>query len=321
MTKIQATALVTGAFGRLGQMVIQELKQRGYRVLAMDLDNPLNRTLAERLKASYDEVHWADLRKADLAPLLPGLNAVVHLGAILPPLTESAPALAEEVNVTATLRLIQAIEALPAEARPLMIYPSSVTVFGYPEPMTRLMQATDSVQATDNYTRHKVAIEAALAASSIPWCVLRVGVSVDARTLAADLVTLRQLFNVRPDNPLEYVHPVDVATAIANSLDNPRAVGRVFLLGGGHDCQVTQQEFMSTAFKALGIALPASMFGQARFYTSWMDTRESQEILQFQQHRFSDYQAEMQARLGAYRWLTAPLAPLVRFILRRLLKS
>lgn len=316
-----ASVLVTGAFGRLGQMVLQELKQRGYRVLAMDLDNPVNRKCAEKLQKTCDEVHWADLRKADFSFLLPGLNAVVHLGALLPPLTESAPALAEEVNVAATLRLIQAIEALPADTRPLMVYPSSVTVFGYPNPMTRLMQATDPVQATDNYTRHKVAVEAALNASTIPWCVLRVGVSVDARTLAADRVTLRQLFNVRPDNPLEYVHPVDVATAIANSLDNPRAVGRVFLLGGGHDCQITQQEFMSTAFNALGISLPASMFGDQRFYTSWMDTTDSQDILQFQQHRFSDYQAEMHARLGGYRWLTAPLAPLVRFILRRLLKN
>lgn len=315
--------LVSGAFGRLGQMVLAELKQRGYRVLAMDLDNPVNRRMAAQCAAHYDEALWGDLRSVNFAPLLPGLAAVVHLGAILPPLTESAPELAQAVNVDATLRLIADIEALGQQGQdmPLLVYPSSVTVFGYPEPMTRQMQAGDTVTPTDNYTRHKVLVETRLQQSTIPWCVLRVGVSVDARTLAADLVTLRQLFNVRADNPLEYVHPCDVATAVVNSLDNPRAVGRVLLLGGGASCQVTQHQFLGAALGALGITLPRDMFGEARFYTSWMDTRESQDILRFQKHSFSDYQQEMQAKLKPWRWLAGPLAPLVLWGLRRVLKG
>lgn len=313
------SVIVTGAFGRLGQMVIAELKQRGYRMVAMDLDNPVNRKAAIRLSASYDEVIWADLRKVDFKPLLSGVTAIVHLGALLPPLTETAPELARAVNVDATFRLIDAIEA--CAEKPLLVYPSSVTVFGYPEPMTRLMRVDDPVSPTDNYTRHKVEIEQRLAASTIPWCVLRVGVSVDSRTLAADLVTLRQLFNVLPDNPLEYVHPCDVATAVANSIDNPRAIRRIFLLGGGHDCRVTQHTFLSTAFTAMGVNLPRDMFGQNRFYASWMDTAESQEILQFQNHRFADYQAEMRGRLGGLRWLMGPLSPVVLWVIRKVLKG
>ncbi|MBV2235814.1 MAG: NAD(P)-dependent oxidoreductase [Sterolibacterium sp.] len=314
----QKNIIVTGAFGRLGQMVLAELKQRGYRLRAMDLDNPVNRKVAGKLGDLYDEVIWADLRKFDFTPVLQDVTAVVHLGAVLPPLTETAPELARAVNVEATFRLIDAIEH--CTAKPLLIYPSSVTVFGYPEPMTRLMRADDAVAPTDNYTRHKVEIEQRLATSNIPWCVLRVGVSVDSRTLGADLATMRQLFNVRPDNPLEYVHPCDVATAIANAIDNPRAVGRIFLLGGGSDCQVTQHQFLSTAINALGLQLPTNMLGSERFYTSWMDTSESQDILQFQHHRFADYQADMQNRLGGLRWLVKPLGPLVLWAMRKVLK-
>ncbi len=313
------SVLVTGAFGRLGQMVLAELKQRGYRVVAMDLDNPVNRKAAGKLTTHYDEVLWSDLRKADFNPLLSGLSAVVHLGAILPPLTETAATLAHDVNVKATFRLIDAIEN--CAEKPLLVYPSSVTVFGYPEPMTRQMRSDDPVAPSDNYTRHKVEIEQRLAESHIPWCVLRVGVSVDSRTLGADLVTLRQLFNVRPDNPLEYVHPCDVATAVANSLDNPRAIGRILLLGGGGDCQVTQHQFLSTALNALGVDLPQNMFGRERFYTSWMDTTESQDILKFQNHRFSDYQTDMQKRLGSLRWILSPLSPLVIWTMRKILKG
>jgi nucleoside-diphosphate-sugar epimerase len=312
------TVLVTGAFGNLGQMVLAELKKRDYRVLAMDLDNPANRKVSARLSHLYDELAWGDLRSIDFKPLLQGCLAVVHLAAVLPPVTDRAPALADDINVKATLRLMADIEA--RINKPLLIYPSSVTVFGIPEPATRLMQATDPVTISDNYSRHKVEVEQALAASSIPWSVLRVGVSVDSRTLGADLSMMRKLFQVAPDNPLEYVHPCDVATAMANAINNPRAIGKILLLGGGGDCRINQHQFLSAAINALGIQLPRDMLGSDRYYTAWMDTAESQDILQFQNHRFADYQADMRQRLHWLRWLTAPLAPLVLWIMRKILK-
>jgi nucleoside-diphosphate-sugar epimerase len=299
-------------------MVLAELKQHGHCVLAMDIDNPVNRRVAAKLKPLYDELVWGDLRTVDFKPLLPGCIAVIHLAAILPPVTERAPVLAHDINVTATLRLIAEIEG--RAIKPLLVYPSSVTVFGFPEPATRLMQSSDPVEPTDHYTRHKVEIEQRLAVSSIPWTVLRVGVSVDSRTLGTELAMVRKLFRVAPDNPLEYVHPRDVATAMANAISNPRAVSKVLLLGGGGDCRVTQHQFLSAAINALGIQLPRNMFGSERYYTSWMDTAETQDILQFQHHSFGDYQQDMRQRLRWVRLLTAPLAPLVLWIMRRILK-
>jgi nucleoside-diphosphate-sugar epimerase len=311
------TVLVTGAFGNLGQMVLAELKQRSHRVLALDLDTPANRKVAARLAPLYDELAWGDLRTVDFKPLLQGCIAVIHLAAILPPVTERAPALAYDINVSATLRLIAEIEG--RAIKPLLLYPSSVTVFGFPESATRLLQATDPVEPTDHYTRHKVAIEQYLAASAIPWAVLRVGVSVDSRTLGTELAMVRKLFQVAPDNPLEYVHPRDVATAMANAINNPRAIGKVLLLGGGGDCRVTQHQFLSAAINALGIQLPRDMLGSERYYTAWMDTAETQDILQFQNHCFADYQQDMRQRLRWLRLFTAPLAPLVLWLMRRIL--
>lgn len=313
------TILVTGAFGNLGQMLLAELKQRGYRVRAMDLDNPRNRKIAARMSSQYDDLVWGDLRKIDFKPLLQDCSAVMHLAAVLPPVTENAPELAYDINVKATLRLIDDIES--SANKPLLVYPSSVTVFGYPEPAQRLMRAEDPVAPSDNYTRHKAEVEQRLATSAIPWSVLRVGVSVDSRTLGADLSMMRKLFRVMPDNPLEYVHPCDVATAVANVIDNPLALGKILLLGGGADCRITQHQFLSAAINALGIELPRDMLGTERFYTSWMDTAETEKILQFQHHRFADYQQDMHQRLRYARWLTAPLAPLVLWAMRRILKS
>ncbi|MEZ5540188.1 MAG: NAD(P)-dependent oxidoreductase [Pseudomonadales bacterium] len=312
------TVLVTGAFGNLGQMVVAELKQRDYRVLAMDLDNPRNRQVAAKMTALCDEVAWGDLRTLDFKPLLQGCVAVIHLAAVLPPVTDSAPELAHDINVKATLRLIADIES--RVKKPLLIYPSSVTVFGYPEPATRLMRVEDSVAASDNYTHHKVEVEQVLAASSIPWSVLRVGVSVDSRTLGADRSMMRKLFAVSPDNPLHYVHPSDVAVAMVNAINNPRAQGKVLLLGGGEDCRVTQHQFLSAALNAMGINLPREMLGTNRYYTSWMDTTEAQEILQFQQHSFTDYQADLRQRLRWVRCFAKPFAPLILWGMSRALK-
>lgn len=312
------TVLVTGAFGNLGQMVLATLKAKQYRVLAMDLPNPTNQKTAQTMQHLYDEVAWGDLRSIDFKPLLQGVIAVIHLGAVLPPVTENAPELAYDINVNATKRLIADIEA--RVIKPLLIYPSSVTVFGYPEPATKLMQASDPVAPSDNYTRHKVEIEQMLAASNIPWSVMRVGVSVDSRTLSADFSMMKMLFAVAPDNPLHYVHPLDVALAMVNAIGNEQAVGRIFLLGGGDDCRITQHTFLGTAIGALGVDLPREMLGQNRYYTSWMDTTESQQILQFQQHSYQDYRNDMNQRMKLFRPVLKPLAPLVRFALKKLLK-
>jgi nucleoside-diphosphate-sugar epimerase len=145
-------------------------------------------------------------------------------------------------------------------------------------------------------------------------------VSVDARTLGADRSMMRKLFAVSPDNPLHYVHPSDVALATVNAINNPRALGKVLLLGGSEDCRVTQHQFLSAALNAMGIKLPRDMLGSDRYYTSWMDTAESQDILQFQQHGFADYQADLRQRLRWSRLIMKPLAPLVLWSMRRVLK-
>lgn len=298
-------------------MVLRELAARGIPARATDRGSRRNRRIAARLGCG--DVVFGDLRALDFAPLLEGASAVIHLGAVLPPLTENAPALAHDINVKPTLRLIAAIAR--RAHRSVLVYPSSVTVFGTPEPRERLMRAEDPVAPSDHYTHHKVQVERSLAASDIPWVVLRVAVSVDSRTLGADLSMLRRLFRVAPDNPLEYVHPRDVATALVEATSSPRAVRRILLVGGGADCRVTQHRFLCAALGALGVELPPEMLGSEAYYTRWMDTAESQEILRYQRHGFADYEREMRERLRFARWLTAPAAPLVLLALRRVLKG
>jgi nucleoside-diphosphate-sugar epimerase len=302
--------LLTGAFGNLGAMVVRELERRAIAVRCTDLPSARSRRAARAL-AGRVEVAWGDVRDAGwLARQVEDVDAVIHLAGLLPPLTETQPALAEAVNVTATQQLVAALARSPR--RPLLLYPSSLTVFGVTQDRPPPRRVSDPVRATDQYTRHKLAVERLLAESPISWVVFRIGVSVDARTLAADAGTLRKLVAVRPDNRLEWVHPADVAVAMANAVQRREAVdGRILLIGGGPRCQVTQAEFLGAALGALGLRWSARHHGRDGYYTDWLDTEESQRLLDYQRHGFEDYRAELSQRLRWPRRLLWPLRPLV----------
>lgn len=301
--------LLTGAFGNLGLMVIRELRRRGIAVRCTDLPSARNRRAA-RAQAATLEIAWGDIRDAAwLAAQLEGVDAVIHLAGLLPPATENQPELAEAVNVTATKQLVAAMAR--SSRQPLLLYPSSLTVFGVTRTQQPPRKASDPVVATDAYTRHKLAVEDHLAASSIPWVVFRIGVSVDSRTLSAAPAMLRKLIAVRADNRLEYVHPEDVALAMVNAVERRDAVKRrTLLIGGGPRCQVTQSVFLGAALEAAGLQWSEAHHGSDEYYTDWLDTDESQRLLDYQRHGFDDYRCEMAERLRWVRRLLWPLRPL-----------
>lgn len=300
-------------------MVIEEVRRQGFTAVAADLDTRRNRRIARRYDLAGGAL-WGDIRRMDLdAAALRDVVAVIHLAAVLPPVSERAPALARSINVEATCRLIESIER--AASRAVLVYPSSVTVYGPPTEPRRLHRSDDPTRATDNYSAHKLEVERRLVASSIDWAILRVGVAIDARTLGADPATMRTLFDVDPDNPLEYVHPRDVALAMVNAIRRPQAHRKVLLIGGGERCRVTQHEFLAAALGTLGLELPRELLGKSPYYTCWMDTAESQELLDFQRHSFSDYEAEMRRRLMWMRRILVPFRPAADWGLRRFLRQ
>lgn len=286
--------LVTGAFGNLGRAVLDELFGRGVRVIATDRATPENTAVAADLPPSARAI-LGDLSELDLDAALEGAAGVIHLAAVLPPASDWRPERARRLNVDATLRLITAVEKSAPDAP--FVFPSSLTVFGPPSDPARLHRADDPVRATDPYTEHKLAIEDALRRSALRHAILRVGVSVDARTLRTDLITLHRLFRTRPDHPLHWVHPRDVAFALAEALVCEQAHGRVLLIGGDASCRVTMGRLLGVAPAAFGLSLPRYLFGRRSYPTCWLDTEESQRLLRYQRRNFGWYEAEVRDRV------------------------
>lgn len=309
--------LITGALGNLGLTCIEQALSAGHKVRCFDLDTPQNRLLAANLasKAGHTiEFVWGDLLNLKSFPdLTKGIDAIFHNASVLPPLTEKKPSLAYQINVVATQELLHLAEKQSRDI--IFIYPSSVTVFGLPTDIPSIKTAAEPVHATDHYTQYKITCEDLVKNSPLPWCILRVGVSVDSRTTKTDFTTLKTLLQVNPQNTLEYVHPKDVASAMCNAIEQPRAFGKVLLIGGGIQCQVTQSQFLNAAFNGCGLTLKTSSFGYQKYYTHWMDTKESQQLLNYQTHTFNDYKKEMAQAFRKIRYSIAPLKPAVNWAL------
>ena len=303
--------LVTGAFGTLGRAGVRELLACGHQVRCLDVPTRANRRAASRLGARV-EVVWGDVCDAAcVRAAVAGQEAVLHDAAILAPASEHDPERSWAVNVEGTRGLVAVLAAAAPDA--VLVYPSSVTVFGADPARRKPVRAEDPVVATDHYTRQKLACEEIVRTSTLAWVVLRVGVCVDPTTKRGDLDALRLLFEVSPDNRLEYVHPEDVARAQVAALGCPEAWGRVLLVGGGASCQVRHHALVDALFTALGVAPPPrAAFGDRPFYTEWMDTADSQRLLTYQRRSFDDFRREMAESMRFVRRALVPVRALVR---------
>jgi nucleoside-diphosphate-sugar epimerase len=116
------------------------------------------------------------------------------------------------------------------------------------------------------------------------------------------------LFEMPLDQRIEFVHSRDVGQACANAVE-AETIGKTFLIGGGPSNQMLQREFLTKIFEGMGLGmLPDSAFRVATkpdeyYYTDWLDTEESQRILQYQSRTFEEYIEEMKSQLGIKRYL------------------
>lgn len=308
--------LLTGAFGNIGTKVVDALLEKGHQVTCFDLKNKVN-LKASKPYQSRVKIVWSDITDADqVKQCVETVDAVIHNAAMLPHVAVLNPSLAEKVNVGGTQNIINAIKT--SEHKPQLIFPSSISVHGNHSPDdTPSRSITDAFKADDDYASHKIQCEKLLDDSGLDnWTVVRIGACLDADSKIGgeDIkIALNEMYRVHPQCRVEYVHTRDVSQALVNAIDNPDAIGKKFFLGGGKNCQTTWADFSSVGFLAMGLGkMPESAFGKDGYYTEWMDTEESQRVLQFQNHSLVDYQNEFNNKFKWVRWLNVPFRPLLK---------
>ncbi|WP_372747501.1 NAD-dependent epimerase/dehydratase family protein [Litorivivens sp.] len=305
--------LLTGAFGNIGTYTIEYLLERGYELVCVDRKLPGTESIARRFGQRIKAV-WGDITEpAVWDEALTDVDVVIHLAAIIPPLSETQPELATRVNVTATENLIAAMEARGVRR---LIFASSVAVYGKLQDREPPLTADSPYRPDDHYGETKLACEKAIHASSLDWSILRISVAppVEVKFIGGNH-DFEMIFDIAVDTRIEYVHPADCALAFANAVACDEAIGKHLLLGGGPSCQCTGKEFNDGILAAYGIpAMPDHVFkkGTPAFYGDYLDTEESQRLLQFQRHSLHESLMHSRKSVGVLYYVIKLFGPLIR---------
>ena len=118
---------------------------------------------------------------------------------------------------------------------------------------------------------------------------------------------------------MQFLHPRDAGLALANAVTSDEIWGKALLLGSGPESQIYYRDFVNALMQAMGVGrLPDEAFSTKPYYTVWMDTSESQRLLDYQRHTFADFAREMPSLIGYRRHWVRLLRPYYR---RKLLKQ
>lgn len=326
--------VVTGAFGQLGRRCVEILLGRGHTVVASDLRTDAAvaaaRTLADQqapgtLVAAYVDLLDAAAVDAFIAEHQP--RAIIHLAAMLSPVSYRKPELARRINVGGTTALARAAQNLAVA--PLFVYASSASVYGSRNPYRwpERISAQTPLDPIDQYGEDKMLAEQVLMDSGLPHTILRLGgvISPDgAGALNGDYLLLMRA--TPGDNRLHTVDARDAALAFANAAERPDSIdGKILLIGGDDSHLHLHRDVEDDLFQAIGLGrlgAAASLPGdpdddRGWSFTGWFDTTESRALLDYQHHGWADtveWVADSQPR--AVRVIARALGPVVRPLAR-----
>lgn len=279
--------LVTGGAGRLGVNVCQTLLNNGFQVRVFDLDNEINRKRVKEISREADIV-WGDVTHGEtVRKVLEGVDVVIHMAGILPPVAYEKPELARRVNVGGTKLIVDSIKEKGGHIP--LIFTSSVAVFGPTPDATEPISVGKNVpKPKGTYGETKFEAENLIKESGIEYLILRL---TAVMYLTHEVGDLKRMFSVPLNNRVEFCHPDDLALAMLNTVKNFDAVkGNTFVISGGPDQRMLHKDMVSSILGIMGLPLPPShKFTWEPYYLDWYDTAKSQELLNFQRGTFADY--------------------------------
>jgi threonine 3-dehydrogenase len=147
----QPVVLVTGAGGEIGHALITALAREGRQpIVTLDLarlDPGIQPLVAREFTGSILDTALLERILAEFE-----IDLVFHLAALLSTRSEFTPLMAHQVNVEGTLTLLEfAQREGESHGRPVVfVYPSSIAVYGLPDPATR---ASAGRVTEDQYTQ------------------------------------------------------------------------------------------------------------------------------------------------------------------------
>jgi nucleoside-diphosphate-sugar epimerase len=310
--------LLTGATGNIGEHALAALLHDGHVVRCLVRRPAALRRRVGRLDARPDQVEIVPGDIGDAARVAAAVaeqDVVLHLAALLPPVSDVEPERARAVNVGGTRNVIAAIRAQPTPPR--MIYTSTIALFGVTQDRPPPRRVGDPVRPVDPYSQHKAECEELIRASGLTWTILRYTVVPRFRE-SFDPLRVRTMFSINPNDRMETLHPYDAGRALANAVASAEIAGKTLIVAGGPSCRMLMRDYYRAFLEAAGIgAFPDTVFSGASYHLDYYDTTESQALLHYQQRTFDDFAWELRRRLFRQRLGATLVRPALRPLLLR----
>jgi nucleoside-diphosphate-sugar epimerase len=320
--------LITGAFGNVGKAVLEEAHRRAHEVIVFEVKNKKTLKDAKKYRKKVKKVVFGDIRNFDdVKAAVQECDAVIHLAAIIPPLSKKRRELTMDVNYGGTVNLINAIKETNRKIP--FVFTSSASVMGPTQLQNRLVNRNDPLVVTGNYEESKIKCEEFLNKNADNYLIFRLaGVlpQFSATSFAGSFSLLEELFDMHPDMRLEMVMAQDIATGLVAGVEKLQHVStpknQASILGGGakNGWHLRGSEFLSRLFGALSLPVPDKKYFTPdinTYHLDWYDTKEAQQEFCYQNHSFEDYLKNVKK---TFRVFKVPIIVFRRFIVKRLVK-
>jgi nucleoside-diphosphate-sugar epimerase len=274
--------LITGGAGSVGRRLVQRCRADGYSVRVFDL--PVCNFAGLEGEAGIDVIKGDITDPATVERAVQGAGAVLHLAALLPPASEANRERTFAINVQGTANIMKAMETHASDA--VLVFSSSVSTYGNTTAEAPPIRVSHSQTALDIYAESKIAGEQLLRKTALGTVVLRIaGITVP------ELQEPPTVWPFTAEQRLEMVHRDDVVTALYKALITPAVRGKVLNVAGGPTWQTTGRQYVIDQYEILGVPLEMASFRSAdqAGWVDWYDTEESQRLLGYQEHTYTDY--------------------------------
>lgn len=303
--------LLTGAFGNVGLSTLKEMLKRNYDIRVFDIKTSKNKRIAWKYKKKV-EIIWGDIRKEkDVRKAVEDIDVVIHIAAIIPPLADKKPKLAEAVNVGGTKNIITAMESQLKKQR--LIFTSSVAVYG-DRLENPLITPEDPLNPNhdDEYAKQKIECEELIRNSNLEWVIFRLTYIVSLNKLQMDPL----MFEMPLDTCIEICDTKDVGLALTNAVENKDIWGNILHIAGGERCRISYREYLKEMLGIFGIGfeeLPEEAFRRERgFHCGFMTTKKSQELLNYQRYTLDDYFSAVRKKVAIIRFFNIVFKPIMQ---------
>lgn len=297
--------LITGAFGNIGKAVINEVYRRGHEVYVFEIDTKNTRKTARKYQKKIAKVFFGDIRNIDnVKEAIQECDAVIHLAAIIPPLSKRNRQLTFDVNYGGTINLVNAIKDTKRKIQ--LIFTSSASVMGPTQNQHKLVERNDPLVITGTYEESKIKCEEFLKENADNYLIFRLAavllIGSPVKLSTSSISLLSETFDMHPDMRIELVMDVDVATALATAAEKLQSgstdKNQAYILGGGkkNNMQYIGEAFLTRVFKSFSLSMPDRKYFTEdinAYHLDWYDTKEVQQEFNFQKHTFEDYEKYM----------------------------